>query len=153
MNKCIVAALALSGFLGAASGAPSLDESMQKAAAEYRQKAEVAAKALNETRARIADEKAPLLEKLRAAEDRIIAAEGETTRLETQRDNSAELRRKLLQELESTRKVTDYADTLAHDGVRADLASLAPGEDQRLADQEDQLQRHLDDAVASGTSG
>jgi biopolymer transport protein ExbB len=153
MKRRLTAVFAVAALLGNAWGAPTLDESMQRAAADYRQKAEVAAKELNDTRARIAGEKAPLLKELRAAEDRIVAAEGEKAKLEAQRDNSADERRKLIQELESIRRVTDYAATLAHDSLKLDLAALAPGEDQRLADQEDTLQSQLDAAAAAGTSG
>ncbi len=153
MKRQIVVIFALAGLLGNASRAATLDESMAKAAVDYRQKAELAAASLNKTRSRIADEKAPLLKDLQAAEDRIVSAEAENSRLETLRDESGEQRRKLAQELESIRKETDYAGTLAQDGLKAALGALAPGENQRLSDQFDAMQRQFDGAAASGASG
>jgi len=145
--------LALLPILGVAQGAPTFEESMKTAAAEYRQRAVLAAEALNRTRARIAEEKAPLLQQMRAAEDRMVAAESENTRLETQQENSAEVRQKLLQELDASRRTTTYADTLAHDGLKAATDALAPGEDQGVADQVTALQKQLDGASAAGASG
>jgi hypothetical protein len=153
MKRQIVVMFAIAGLLGTASRAATLDESMDKAAADYRQKAELAAASLNKTRSRIADEKAPLLKELQEAEDRIVSAEAENSRLETLRDESGEQRRKLAQELESLRKETDYAGTLAQDSLKAGLGALAPGESQRLADQFDALQRQFDQAASSGASG
>ncbi len=153
MNKSIAGVLVLLPILGVAYGAPSFEESMQTAAAEYRERAVHAAEALNKTRARIADEKAPLLQQLRAAEDRLVAAESEITRLETLRENSTELRHKMLQELEAIRRTTTYAGTLAHDGLKATTDALAPGEDQWTANQLQALQKQLDDAAAAGASG
>jgi biopolymer transport protein ExbB len=153
MNWRIIITTALAGLLGGVIHAATLDESMEKAAADYRQKAEAAAASLNKTRARIADEKAPLLSELQEAEDRIVAAEAEQSRLETLRDDSAEQRRKMARELESLRKETDYAVTLAQDSLKAQLGSLAPGEGQRLADPFDAMQMRLSEAAATGTSG
>ena len=153
MKKRVTCVLALLAILGGARGAPSLEESMKKAAAEYRQRADQAAAALNKTRARIADEKSPLLQQLSAAEDRMVAAESENTRLETQKENSTELSQKLLQELEAIRRTTVYAGTLAHDGLKVDADALAPGEDQWVADRVKALQKQLDDASAAGAGG
>jgi len=153
MKKYVKGVLVLLLILGVAHGAPSFEESMKTAAAEYRQRAVHAAEALNRTRARIADEKAPLLQQMRAAEDRLVAAESENTRFETQRENSTELRQKLLLELDAIRSTTTYVGTLAHDGLKAATDALAPGEDQWVADQVKALQKQLDDASAAGTSG
>ena len=153
MKKRLECVLALLAVLGVARGAPSFDESMKTAAAEYRQRADQAAAELNRTRTRIADEKAPLLQQLRAAEDRMVAAESENTRLETQRENSTEQRQKLLQELDAVRRSTTYAGTLARDGLKAASDALAPGEDQRVADRVTALQKQFDDASAAGAGG
>jgi len=153
MKKYVKGVLVLLLILGVAHGAPSFEESMKTAAAEYRQRAVHAAEALNRTRARIADEKAPLLQQMRAAEDRLVAAESENTRFETQRENSTELRQKLLLELDAIRSTTTYVGTLAHDGLKAATDALAPGEDQWVADQVKALQKQIDDASAAGTSG
>jgi biopolymer transport protein ExbB len=145
--------IALLLTLGVAHAAPTFDESMKTAAAEYRQRADRAAAALNQTRTRIADEKAPLLQRMRAAEDRMVAAESDNTRLETQRDDSAELRLKLQQELDTIRRTTAYAGTLAHDSLKTATDALAPGEDQWVSDRVKALQKQLDDDSAAGATG
>src|SRR5262245_56118337 len=120
MKKLLLPFLALLPALSAQTAAPvSFDQAMKAAAADYRERVTRAAEELNRTRARIAAEKAPLLEQMRAAENRLIAAESETTRIETGREDFAEQRRKLLQELDAIRKTTAYAGTLAHDSLRA----------------------------------
>ncbi|HTT58185.1 MAG TPA: MotA/TolQ/ExbB proton channel family protein [Opitutaceae bacterium] len=152
MKRVLSSVCTLGCLLAVARAAPSFDEAMTKAAGDYRERVAQAAQELNQTRARIAAEKAPLLEQLRATEDRIIALESETSRLETHDEDTAAERRKLLQELETTRKTTAYASTLAHDGLKAVDDGLAPGEEQidgeRIAD----LLKRLDDPGA-GPSG
>lgn len=137
--------------LGAARGAPTFDETMQKAAVEYRQKAEQAAQELSQTRARIADEKAPLLKQIRAAEDRIVAAESSQTHIQTESANAVETRHKLLRQLDELRKTTTYFSTLARDGLKAARDGLAPGEDQFVGDGLQKLEKELDDASSDQT--
>ena len=152
MKRILLATFALGSLFAVAGAAPTFEEAMTKAAGDYRDRVARAAQELNQTRTRIAAEKAPLLEQMRAVEDRIIALESETSRLETRVEDTATDRRKLLQELEASRKTTSYASTLAHDGLKAVADGLAPGEEQidgeRIAD----LLKRLDDPVA-GPSG
>ncbi len=138
--------------LGTMHGAPTFEEAMKRAAVDYRERAHQAAAALGQTRARVAGEKAPLLQQLRAAEDRMVAAESETTRLETQREDSTEQRRKILKALETIRQTTTYARSLAHDSLKAAVDQLAPGEDQLLADRLATLQKQLE-AASGGAEG
>lgn len=152
MKRLLLPAFALASLLSAQPAAPTFDEAMKKSAAEYRERVTRAADELNRTRARIAAEKAPLLEQMRAAENRIIAAESETTRIETGREDFAEQRRKLLQELDAIRKTTAYAGTLAHDSLRATADGLAPCEAQFDGERIEALLKQLDDPVA-GPSG
>jgi biopolymer transport protein ExbB len=133
-------------FLGTTARAEgTFDEAMSRAALDYAERLRTASSELTQTRERIAQEKAPLLQKTRTAEDRIIAAEMETTRIETARDQSQETRRKILREAESLRKNEGYVNTLAHDGLKAFGDGLAPGEGQWLTDPIEALQQKLED--------
>ncbi|MBI5425509.1 MAG: MotA/TolQ/ExbB proton channel family protein [Opitutae bacterium] len=144
-----IAASALALALPAAE--ISFDASLQSAIVDYRQRVTRAGEELNHARTRIAAEKAPLLAELRAAEDRLVAAQSELTRLETRRADFTETRRKLLQELEANRKVTAYATTLAHDGLKAVADSLSPGEAARDAERLHTLLQKLDDPAANAS--
>jgi len=126
----------------------NFNQAAEKAVADYRERAGRAADELNRTRARIAAEKAPLLEQLKAAEDRILAAEGEATRLDTRGEDVAEQRRKLLMDLDSTRKTASYVVSLAHDGLKAVTDGMPPGEEQVAGERVRALTERLDDATA-----
>lgn len=152
--KTLPALIASLTLAGVAVSAPTFDETLQTAATDYRARVIRAAEELNRARARIDAEKAPLLVQLRAMEDRVVAVQSELTRLETRRADSTETRRKLIQELEVTRKVTSYAATLAHDALKATVDGLAPGETERESESLQTLQQRLDDssAAANGTT-
>jgi biopolymer transport protein ExbB len=111
----------------------NLDKEMDKAVLTYTERLRTAAAELAATRERIAREKAPLLKAQREAEDRLLAAESELTRLQTAAEQSANNRRKLVKEAESLHKNGSYLNTLAQDSLKAANDSLAPGEDQLLA--------------------
>ncbi|HVZ65519.1 MAG TPA: MotA/TolQ/ExbB proton channel family protein [Lacunisphaera sp.] len=128
------------------------DEAMKNGVADLRARMNRAADGLNQTRARIAAEKTPLLAQVRAAEDHILAAETTASRLDIRKEDSADQRRKLLQELEGLRKTTTFAGTLAHDSLKAALDGLAPGENQVAGERLERLLADLDDAAA-GPSG
>ncbi len=138
--------LLLAGIGVTALRAQTPDQVLQKAAADYRERVTRAADELNRARARIGAEKAPLLEQMRAAQDRVIAAESEATRLETRREDATDQRRKLLLDLDAIRKTTSYVNTVAHDGLKAAVDGLAPGEDQFVDEQVRALQQKLEDA-------
>ncbi len=150
--KTLPALLASLTLAAVTASAATLDETLQTAAADYRARVARAAEELNRTRARIDAEKAPLLARLRTMEDRVVAAQSELTRLETRRADSTEMRRKLLQEIEATRKVTTYAATLAHDALKAATDGLAPGETERESESLQALLQRLDDSAA-GANG
>jgi biopolymer transport protein ExbB len=141
----LMATLILASALRGAEGNETFNSAMERAAVEYRQRVERAADELNRTRARIADEKAPLLQRQRAAEDRLITAESESTRYQTREEDTAEQRRKLLIELDGLRKSTTYLTTLAHESVKAATDGLAPGETQAGDDRLPAIQKQLDD--------
>jgi biopolymer transport protein ExbB len=121
---------------------------MTQASVDYTARLEQAGAELTRVRERITAERAPWLARLRAAEDRIIAAETETTRYETALENVAETRRQLLKDLDALRKNTTYIGTLAHDSLKAVRDSLAPGEEALLGNALDDLQTRLDDTAA-----
>jgi biopolymer transport protein ExbB len=126
----------------------TFDDALKRATADYGERLQKAAGELDNTRARIADEKAPLLKEMRAAEDRIVAAQSLNERLETSREDFSEQRRKLLLEIDTTRKNSAYISTLAHDGLTAFEESLAPGEGQLLSGSAQALEQKLDDEAA-----
>src|SRR5690606_28743048 len=103
----------------AAPTAETFDDAMKRAMLEYTDRLKNAADELNRARTRVMQEKAPLLEQLRAAENRIIAAEGASSRLTTGHEEVATERRRLLKEIEALRKSSTYIVTLAHDGLQA----------------------------------
>ncbi|HVU23100.1 MAG TPA: MotA/TolQ/ExbB proton channel family protein [Opitutus sp.] len=135
----------------AATAAESFEQAMTSAAQDYQARLQAASAELNRTRERIANEKAPLLREMRAAEDRIIAAETEVTRLETAESNGAEQRRQLLKELDGLRKQTSYVATLAHDSLKAFESGLTPGAEPLLGERLAALQQAFDgNAGANG---
>jgi len=139
-------------WAGPVRAADTFDEAMAGATSDYTERLRKAADELNRTRQRIAGEKAPLLQELRAAENRIITAQTEATRFETGRDNAADRRRDLLKELDAIRKNSSYLDTLAHDGLKVIEDGLAPGEEPLLSDRIRSLQQKLDD-LSAGPNG
>ena len=153
MSRNIVGVVATTLALAAPCVAQTFDESMTAATAEYRARAERAADEFNRARAIVEKEKAPLLRQMRAAEDRIIALESETTRLETLRANAAEDRRKKLIELDGIRKVASFAETLAHDGLKAAGDALAPGEEQFVGGQIESLIGKLENTASPPNAG
>jgi biopolymer transport protein ExbB len=128
----------------------SYDAALKRAAAEYQQKLSGAAEELIRTRTQIADEKAPLLKEMRAAEDRIIAADSQIRLLETGQQNNADERRRLLKNIDASRKTASFISATVRDGAKAFGDGLGPGEAQILAARLQQLQQKLDEPAASG---
>jgi biopolymer transport protein ExbB len=127
-----IAAMLLSGL--ALRGADTIDDALKKAALDYDQSLRAANAELAQTRDRIEREKAPLLAAMRAAQDRIIAADAANTRLETWQSESQDRRRQLDQDIDSLRRTTGYVNTLAHDSLGAFDQGLRPGERQIVGD-------------------
>jgi biopolymer transport protein ExbB len=141
----------LSGLLLATTvrAADTFDEALGRASLEYAKRLGTANAELTQTRVRIAGEKAPLLKTMRAAEDRIITAEQEITRLDTAQNESRDNRRRLSRDAETLRKNESYVSTLAHDSLKAFSDGLAPGEGQRLSAQIQVLQQTFEDPSRS----
>lgn len=133
-------------------GAEDFPAVAAKAAGEYEERLKKASEQLAETRRRIADEKAPLLTALRAAEERVVAAQAESTRIETGLEEAKERRREILKERDALQKNLGYASTLAHDAVVALHDGLAPGEEQIVGARLTQVIERFD-AVAKPLSG
>jgi biopolymer transport protein ExbB len=138
--------------LAAAARAETFDEAVKRAAADYQTRLQQAADQLNQARAKISGEKAPLLNEMRSAEDRIVAAQARIERLQAAEDQAAEDRRKLLTELESKRKSGAYLTTLAHDALTAFDDGLAPGESERLSSSIQEISQRLDDTSGGTTA-
>lgn len=152
MKSPIIPALAAVLLASVLRGAETFDEAMKRATTDYGERLKVAAEELNTARNRIADEKAPLLQEMRTAEDQIVALQSEIERLETNQEDATNQHRRLLLELDTIRKNTTYVGTLAHDGLTSFDESLAPGESQVLTDRVQALGDKLDD-TSSGPSG
>ncbi|HEY1763604.1 MAG TPA: hypothetical protein VGF85_01695, partial [Opitutaceae bacterium] len=146
MRTHIITALAAAvTFALGSKAAESFDDAMKRAATDYTERTKVAAEELNNTRKKIADEKAPLLQELRSTEDRIVSLQSEVERIETGADDASNRRRKLISDLDAIRKSSSYIDTLAHDGLTSFGENLAPGEGQRVSDRIQALEDKLDD--------
>ena len=126
-------------------GAESIDDAMKRAVGTYEQRLRQASEELIQTRERIAKEKAPLLQAMRAAEDRIIASDTETTRLETGQEEGSDNHRKLSKETDATRKNENYLNTLAHDSLNAFEDGLLPGEKQFVPEKAEILREAFSD--------
>ena len=120
--------------------ADTLDIALQKAALDYAVRLEKANAELIAARERIAAEKAPFLKRLRAAEDRIIAAEGEAARLEALQENGQEQRAKFMKDAELLHRNVAYFGSLSQDGLKAYADELAPGENLAAGEQISRLE-------------
>lgn len=123
------------GALVAISLAPGLTvhgdsfaQALADAATEFEAKLQTAGTELQAARKSVAADKVPLLQQLREAEDRLLAAEAAIGRSERQHDEFAAERRRLVQEIDAQRKTLAYASGLARDGLRGLEGALAPGE-------------------------
>ena len=125
-----------------------MNGALDQAALDYAARLRAANDQLARTRDEIAKEKAPLLASMRAAEDRIVAAQSEITRLETAQEQSAEIHRKLARDADALRKNENYLNTLAHDSLTAFGEGLLPGEQVFLSDQIQPLEARFGDPAS-----
>jgi len=101
-------------------------------------------------REKINAEKAPLLKAMRTAEDRIIAAETEISRMDVSDEQAQENRRRLLKEFDSLRKNFNYLDSVAGDSLKALRdGGLPPGEAKAKMERLDEIQHRLDSSTSS----
>lgn len=129
-----------------AIGAEQFEESAAKAAVDYADRLKKASEQLTEVRQKIADEKAPLLKALHAAEERIVSAEAEIARIEMGQENAQGRRRELLKERDVVQKNLSYVSTLAHDAAVAINDGMAAGEEQIGGDRLKRIVQQFDEA-------
>lgn len=127
-------------------GAEKFEESTAKAVVDYTDRLKKASEQLAAVRAKIADEKAPMLKALHAAEERIVAARAEIARIETGQEDSQGRRRELLKEREVVQKNLNYIATLAHDAAVAVNDAQAAGEEQVGGDKLKRAVQQFDEA-------
>ncbi len=138
--------------LAASVRGETFSDAVNRATAEYARRLQAASSELNAARERIGNEKAPLLEQLRKAEDRIVGADAQIGRMQATADEAADTRRRLLLDIEALRKTSAYLATLAHEDLTAFGDGLPPGEGQRLNDPIDALSRQLEAGQSEGTA-
>lgn len=132
-----------------AMGAETFDQAIKRATADYTERLRQAAEELNHARARVADQKAPLLTQMRGVEDRIIAFESQIQRFEAGQEEAGGKRRKLMKNVEASRRTGAYFNTLVHDGTKTFTDSLAPGEEQLLNERLRSLQQKIDEQAGA----
>jgi biopolymer transport protein ExbB len=126
-------------------GAGALDDAVVRASLDYANRIEAATKELNDTREKIAAERAPLMAESAELEDRIIALESEVARLENAQARSAETHRGLRLEFESLAKNVSYLNTLAQDNLKLTEGTILPGESEMYATRIEGLRQALED--------
>ncbi|HEY4300533.1 MAG TPA: MotA/TolQ/ExbB proton channel family protein [Candidatus Didemnitutus sp.] len=140
--------LAVLFLLALSSGrADSIDDAMKRASLDYAERLRIATEQLVQVRERTGREKAPLLQAMRAAEDRILAAETEISRLETGQEQSAENHRKLARDSDALRKNESYLTTIAHDSLTAFSEGLLPGEKELLPAQIEKIEEQFNEGA------
>jgi len=144
--------VSLSLLAAAAPSTETLEDALKRATLDYAERLKKAADELNRTRARVMQEKTPLLQEMRAAEDRIISAESGSSRLTTSHEEAATEKRKLQKEIDALRKSTTYISTLAHEGLSALRDGLAPGETQLVGEKIQALERAMENASSGSTA-
>ena len=133
-------------------GAETISDAMTRAANNYSERLSQANDELNQTRSRIAQEKAPLLAAMGTAEARIAAADLETTRLQAGESRSQENLRRLSKDLAALQKTDAYIDSIAHDGLSAFEGGLLPGEKQLLSERLQALDGEFENTAKSAVT-
>jgi biopolymer transport protein ExbB len=148
--RVLLLAAIVAGAMPLARGAEGIDASIAKAALDYTQKLREATEELTSTREKIAVEKAPILEQIRTAQERVIALEAELGRLRIEEEHGKDRRRDLAVAGEAVRKNLGYFSALAQDGLKALESGFAPGESPSVAGDLSGLQQRLEAATTTG---
>lgn len=131
--------------LASAWGAdPSLDELTGRALLDYSQRIETATEELGAVRLRIADERIPLIEGIRAVESRIIELEAEVGALEIASARAEQDRLASENTWDSVVGNLDYAARISQENLEGLRAALSPGEAGQYEDRIETLMRTLD---------
>ena len=148
-----VAGLTLALLTTGAPAAETFDDAMQKSLLDYSARQREANAELNSARARIAEEKGPFLRAMRAAENRIITAQTELTRRETEQEQVQDTRQRLIRDAEILQRNRAYVNTLAQDGLKVFDDGALPAEETLVAEPLRQLQKQLDSAAEGNEAG
>ncbi|HEY3757091.1 MAG TPA: MotA/TolQ/ExbB proton channel family protein [Opitutaceae bacterium] len=138
----LFALLALSAVSARADS--TFDQTMSVEAGKFQDRVTQAARDLISTRDRITSEKAPLLVRLRAAEDRILAAEQAVSDQEFRRDQVQSQRTELVKQVDAVARNDAYFTELAADALKTYAGELGPV-DRPLATRVGELQHGLTD--------
>jgi biopolymer transport protein ExbB len=135
LRRGFLASCALTFAIAFAADEPdALTKAAERATAEFSKRVEAATKEMADVRARIAQEKAPLIEASRVAEDQIVVLGPEIAELQSGAA-AAEARSKRLQSDRFTlQKNINYLNTLARDGLKMADDGLLPGEPPQIAE-------------------
>jgi biopolymer transport protein ExbB len=148
-----VAGLSLALLATGAVAAETFDEAMQKSLLDYSARQRAANAELIAARTKIAEEKTPFLKSMRAAENRIITAQTEITRRETEQAQVQDTRQLQLRDAETLQRNRAYVNSLAQDGLKVFTDGALPAEDSLVAEPLRKLQKQLDEATDGGEAG
>ncbi|WP_221032007.1 MotA/TolQ/ExbB proton channel family protein [Actomonas aquatica] len=147
----LTAATTFAGLLLATAASAQTAESiarydaiLRQAATAYTARIEQATQTLNDTRVRIGEEKIPLLNDLRALEDRILNLRAEITTFQTNTANFANDKARREQEAEAQRLNISYFAGTAAEGLSTLTSSLGNVEAEHWAEQVGTLRNRLD---------
>lgn len=130
----------------------SLDETLGQTGRKYAERLQAATAELAAARARVVEDKAPLLDEWQSLEAKAAALEMQISRLKSARDKDQERRRQLAKEGDSLRRNLGYLNTLASDNLKIIEGSVRPGEPQVISERLAELQRRLETAGTSPDS-
>jgi len=112
--------------------AEDFDAVLKEATLEYGRRLEAANQELSQTRQRIEEAKAPLLQDMRQAEQRLFTVEADVVRLQTSRERWGERFRELQQHAEVLQKNTNFLDSTAFEAINAFIDGALPAGRQLL---------------------
>ena len=90
---------------------------------------------------------------MRAAENRIITAQTEITRRETEQEQVQDTRQRLIRDAETLQRNRAYVNSLAQDGLKVFEDGALPAEETLVAEPLHALQKQMDDAGDGSEAG
>jgi biopolymer transport protein ExbB len=133
--------------------AETFDDAMQKSLLDYSTRQREANAELITARTKVAEEKAPFLRAMRAAENRIVTAQSEISRRETEQEQVQDNRQRLVRDAETLQRNRAYVNSLAQDGLKGFEDGALPAEDTLVAEPLRALHKQLDEASDGGEAG
>jgi len=151
IRRGVVAPLAIASAVAFAAEEPDqFSKVAERAAADFSRRLETATKELTATRARIAKEKAPLIEASRAAEDQVVGLGPAIAELQSASADFEARRKQLLSDRFTLQKNINYLNTNARDSLKAVNDGLLPGEPTELAEKIAALTAQLEGSSERG---